>query len=224
MPVPRWFTPACPCWRSAFWAVPSRAACGACAAWRQAAVAAGRGFAGADGVAGDRADRAGPGDSDLQACAGSEFGAAQGACEGQLALVALEFVIARVERAAVAVAGQAQRGPTVYGADADRGEYREPRAEAEGDRDRRVKPWERCGAVAAVFVDRVACDLDRAGVNAGVAVVAVRGAQEAVAVAVEVDGVRAAAILVDAVLGDVGRARMDARVGIVAVARLGRPV
>src|SRR4051812_41955603 len=110
-----------------------RAAGRTCGARREAAVAASRGFAGADGVAGDRADGAGPGDSDLQAGAGSESRAAHGTCERQLASVALEFLVARAERAAAAGAGQAQRRSGVYGADADRVEYCEPSTEAERD-------------------------------------------------------------------------------------------
>src|SRR4051812_19456463 len=71
----------------------------------------------------------------------------------------------------------------------------------------------------AVLVDVVVRDVRDTGPDGRVVVVAVGGALEAVAVAVEVHAVEPIAVLVDPVLGDLRLARVDRRVGVVAVRR-----
>ena len=83
---------------------------------------------------------------------------------------------------------------------------------------------ERLRAPVAVLVDRVAADLERAGPDRRVAVVAVAGLREAVGVAVEVRVVATVAVLVDAVVEHLRRAGADRGHVVVAVHRGAEPV
>ena len=206
------------------WTRSGRAAARALRARRQASVRACRRPARADREAREDPDRPRPRDPHLKPRARPELCAAQRTADRHLGAVAADLQALAAERAAAATAAQPHRRSGPRPADPELEEDRVRGEEAEGRGDGRDEHRERRRASAAVLVDAVAGDVARAGMDARIGVVAVLRALEAVAVAVQVDGVGAAAVLVDPVLGDVDGARVDGGVAVVAVGGLVRPV
>ena len=144
-------------------------------------------------------------DPDLDACRAAEHAVAERTV--QVLVGAPDRAPEGLERAAAAGAGDRDPRPAWEAARHQRlvaGAVADLRpAVGERAQDRRVG----LDAGVAVLVDGVADQLARAGPDRRVAVVAVLGRGDAVAVAVEVRGVGAVAVLVDAVVRDVGHAR-----------------
>src|SRR5829696_5177113 len=138
---------------------------------RQAQLCLGGEHADAGREARDEADRARLRQPDLELRAAPELRAPERPYDDLLETVARDLANARLERAATAAAGDAQRRALARLPDGDRDHARELAGEVEDGRRDRPDQRERRGS-PAVLVDPVARDLAGTGVDARVRVVA----------------------------------------------------